>query len=63
MQEFTELAKSIGTNLDRSIAGIRNKEGTIGKLLYDDTVYKELEALVTDLRKHPWKIFWKTRDK
>jgi hypothetical protein len=40
-----------------------NKEGTIGKLLYDDTIYKELEALAVDLRKHPWKLFWKTKEK
>ncbi len=61
MQEFTMLAKNIGTGLDAAIAGVKNKEGTVGKLLYDDTIYKELEALITDLRKHPWKLFWKTR--
>ena len=33
----------------------------MGKLLYDDTIYNELEALVIDLRKHPWKLFWKTK--
>lgn len=63
MHEIVRLAMDITSNLDESIVKIKNKEGTIGKLLYDDTVYKELEALVTDLRKHPWKLFWKTKEK
>ncbi|MDD5155694.1 MAG: MlaD family protein [Candidatus Omnitrophica bacterium] len=63
MQEFTTLAKKIGTGIDSAITGIRDKEGTVGKLLYDDTIYNELEALISDLRRNPWKIFWKTREK
>ena len=38
-------------------------KGTIGKLLYDDTLYQELEGLVADVRRHPWKLFWKGEDK
>jgi phospholipid/cholesterol/gamma-HCH transport system substrate-binding protein len=63
MHEIVRLAKDITENLDESIVRINNKEGTIGRLLYDDTIYKELEALVTDVRKHPWKLFWKTKEK
>jgi len=63
MQEFTTLVKNIGTSLEESIVRIKNKEGTIGKLLYDDRIYSELEALIIDIRQHPWKLFWKTKDK
>ena len=63
MQEVTELAKKIATNLDGIIAKIRNKEGTIGKLFFDDTIYNDLEALVSDLRKNPWKLLHKTKEK
>lgn len=63
MQDFTTLAKNIGTDLDATIVGLKNQEGTIGKLLYDDKIYKELEALIMDIRQHPWKLFWKTKDK
>jgi len=63
MQTVTELAKKIGEDIDQTFVKINNKEGTIGKLLFDDTIYKELEALITDIRKHPWKLFWKTKDK
>jgi phospholipid/cholesterol/gamma-HCH transport system substrate-binding protein len=63
MHEVTVLAKKIGDDIDQVLIGLNNKEGTIGKLLYDDTLYKELEALVTDIRKHPWKLFIKTKEK
>lgn len=63
MHEVAQLAKNIAGDIDKSIVKIKNKEGTIGKLLYDDTIYKELEALIMDLRQHPWKLFWKTKEK
>jgi len=63
MHEVTELAKSIASNINESVVRINKKEGTIGKLLYDDTIYNELEALIVDLRKHPWKLFWKGKEK
>lgn len=63
MQEVTELAKKIANGIDTGITRINNKEGTIGKLLYEDTIYKELEALIVDIRKHPWKLFWKPKEK
>ena len=56
-------AESIMRNLDDGIAQIRNKEGSLGKLIYDDTIYKELESLVTDVRKNPWKLLIKTKEK
>ena len=63
MHEVTQLAKNIVEDLDEGIVKLKNKEGTIGKLLYDDAIYKELEALIIDIRKHPWKLFWKTKEK
>lgn len=87
MQEIGELAKRIAVNLDQLIVDITSKKGTVGKLLYDDEIYKELQAaisnktgtigrlfyddtlyretseLIQDLKKHPWKLFWKTKEK
>lgn len=86
-QEVTEIAKRIADDLDQLIAKIKNKEGTIGKLLYDDAIYreietaiknregtigklfyddslyKEVESLIIDIKNHPWKLFWKTKEK
>lgn len=63
MHEVFRMSKNIVDNLDDSITKIKEGKGTIGKLLYDDTVYNELEAMVMDLRRHPWKLFWKTKEK
>lgn len=56
-------AENIMRNLDEGLAQIRKKEGTLGKLLYDDKLYNELDAMVTDVRKNPWKLFFRTKEK
>lgn len=63
MNDIMKTAKNITDNLNTGIQRIVNKEGTVGKLLYDDKIYNELEATVTDIRKNPWKLFWKTKEK
>jgi phospholipid/cholesterol/gamma-HCH transport system substrate-binding protein len=62
MQGVTELARKIAGNLDDIISKIRNKEGTLGKLLFNDAIYNDLEALTSDLRKNPWKLFYKSKE-
>jgi phospholipid/cholesterol/gamma-HCH transport system substrate-binding protein len=62
MHEVTELAKKIGENLSNIVEQIKTGEGTIGKLIYDDTLYKNFEGLSDDLRRHPWKLIWKTKE-
>lgn len=35
---------------------IRSGQGTLGRLLVDDSLYQELIAFVQDLKAHPWKL-------
>jgi phospholipid/cholesterol/gamma-HCH transport system substrate-binding protein len=63
MNEVMKEAKNIADNINTGVERIINKEGTVGKLLFDDKIYNELEATVTDIRKNPWKLFWKTKEK
>jgi phospholipid/cholesterol/gamma-HCH transport system substrate-binding protein len=63
MHEVAALAKNVVTDLDESIAKIKNGQGTLGRLLYDETVYRELEYIMKDLRLNPWKLFWKGKEK
>ncbi len=62
MHQIGEIAKKIVDDLDTMIVKINKGEGTIGKLIVDDTIYNEMEALVLDLQKHPWKLFWKGKE-
>ena len=50
-------------NLNFIFERINRGEGTIGKLLSDEELYNEIRDLVQDIKKHPWKLFWKTKEK
>lgn len=63
MQEWVDEAQKIVKDFQGLMQKLKTAEGTVGKLLYDDKLYQELEALISDLRRHPWKLFWKTREK
>jgi phospholipid/cholesterol/gamma-HCH transport system substrate-binding protein len=63
MHEVFRLGKNIAEVINDTFMKIKNREGTLGKLLFDDTIYNELETLIIDIRKHPWKLFWKTKEK
>lgn len=77
MQEIGELAKSVviklddalvnikglSKNIDDGLERIKRQEGSLGKLIYGDKIYADLEALVSDIKAHPWKLFWKGKEK
>lgn len=63
MNDIFKTTKNLADNVNIGVNRILNKEGTMGMILYDDKLYNEINALVTDLRKNPWKIFWKTKEK
>ena len=77
MHEMGDLAKSVLDNINEAISGLKNKEGTLGKLIYDDSLYNELiaiatdthslikvtEDMVVDIKTHPWKLFFKPKEK
>ncbi|MCF7869818.1 MAG: MlaD family protein [Candidatus Omnitrophica bacterium] len=45
------------------IKDVRNKRGTIGRLFYDDSLYQETEEFISDIKKNPWKLLHKPKDK
>jgi len=63
MQEIGEMAKKIATDLDDTLVKIKKGEGTVGKLLYDESLYDNLNAFIEDLKKNPWKLFYKSSEK
>ena len=42
---------------------MRNKQGTVGRLLYDDSLYETTEEFIQDLKANPWKLLHKPKDK
>jgi phospholipid/cholesterol/gamma-HCH transport system substrate-binding protein len=70
MHEVAQIAKDLASEINTVVTRLQNKEGTVGRLLYDDAVYKEievimktLEELTLDLKSHPWKLFFKPKEK
>ncbi len=48
-------------SLETILAKIQKGEGTLGKLVYDDTLYQELEAFVREIKTHPWRLMKKDK--
>ncbi len=63
INEVADSVKNLTLNLDDGITRIKNGEGTVGKLMYKDDLYLELEDLVRDIKAHPWKLFIKGKTK
>lgn len=61
-----ELAGDIKTLADSAgnvMGSIERGEGTVGKLLTDETIYNNLEEFTSDIKRNPWKLFRKTKEK
>ena len=65
VEKLTEQMKELADSAGKVVKRLEEGEGTVGKLLTDDTVYENLEAFTADIRAHPWKLLNKgrTRDK
>jgi len=53
--------EAITLDLRGIIEDTRNQSGTLGRLLYDDSLYKTTEEFLQDLKAHPWKLLHKPR--
>jgi len=52
-------AEKIATDAQVVMSDIRKGKGTAGSLLVDQQIYDDLKELVRDLKRNPWKFFWK----
>ncbi len=48
-------------SLDTIVYDISEGKGTIGKLLYDERLYDDLEGLAADLKENPWKLLYRPK--
>ncbi|HVK77175.1 MAG TPA: MlaD family protein [Kofleriaceae bacterium] len=46
-------------NVDGMVTDLRKGKGTAGALLAKDDVYVDVRELIRDLKRNPWKFFWK----
>ena len=52
-------AEKLTSDAQAIVAGVKQGKGTAGALLVDPQIYDDLKELVRDLKRNPWKFFWK----
>ncbi len=69
-EEFRVSIKNTITNLEALSADlkdlavfIKEGKGTIGLLFSDDKLYKDIDEMILDIKKHPWKLLYRPREK
>ncbi len=59
-QQFKETAEQFGnvsSDMNIIVSGLKEGEGTMGKLLRSDELYMDIHGLIKDIRANPWRIF------
>ena len=45
------------------MAAIREGQGTVGKFIMQDDIYKDVQSTVADVKGHPWKLLFHPKEK
>ena len=61
MEKIPEYLANLSVAVSAIVDRLKKGEGTIGKLLTDETIYNDLEAFVKDIKCHPWKLLNRPR--
>jgi len=46
-------------SFDSILSQVKSGKGTVGKLVFDEALYNEVEAMVKDIKNNPWKLLSK----
>jgi phospholipid/cholesterol/gamma-HCH transport system substrate-binding protein len=56
---LTGKAGKLIDNVDGMVTDVRQGKGTAGALLVKQEIYADLREMIRDLKRNPWKFFWK----
>lgn len=59
LEEATADMKDAAASMKTVMGRLRDGEGTVGKLLKDEEIYRDVKAFVADIKKNPWKLLKK----
>ena len=60
-KQFMGNLQGASSSLEGLLTDVRDQRGTLGKLLYEDSIYEELEEFIADIKAHPWKLLHKPK--
>lgn len=63
LQETAKNIHEISFDFKDILNSIKKQKGTIGRLFYDDSIYQHLDEMFLDLKRHPWKLLYKPKNK
>lgn len=58
-EELIAKGNAMATDGQAILANVKKGKGTVGAMLMDDALYDDLQTLVRDLKRNPWKFLWK----
>ncbi|MDP8230653.1 MAG: MlaD family protein [Candidatus Gorgyraea atricola] len=68
-EEFQSSVKNTVSNLEALTADMRDfitkakeGDGTIGRFMSDDSLYKNMDEMILDIKKHPWKLLYRPKE-
>ena len=56
---ITDKVDKIAGDAQTIVANVRRGQGTAGALVMDREIYEDIKEMVRDLKRNPWKFFWK----
>jgi phospholipid/cholesterol/gamma-HCH transport system substrate-binding protein len=59
LNEIESKVSGIASDAQAMVKDVRRGKGTAGALLVEPQIYDDLKELVRDLKRNPWKFFWK----
>jgi len=51
--------KLLGERMNAAMTQVESGKGSLGKILYTDSLHDQMSDMITDLRMHPWKLLQK----
>ncbi|MFC1621450.1 MlaD family protein [Candidatus Omnitrophota bacterium] len=68
-KEFQASVKNTVSNLEALTSDMRDfvakakeGDGTIGRFMSDDSLYKNMDEMILDIKKHPWKLLYRPKE-
>ena len=61
LKDITLNLKNLSGNLNALLENINSQKGTLGRLVYDDSLYEDIDEFILDIKQHPWKLFYRSK--
>jgi phospholipid/cholesterol/gamma-HCH transport system substrate-binding protein len=63
MEKISERVYALTDKLEKTIDNINKGQGTVGKFLTDESIYRNLDELTADLKANPWKLLYRPKNR